>query len=110
MNATISRGPIEEPRDVSFATAVAESTTINNTTASALCLYIPGDQPSALISWHGSTSADGPWLPVFLSSGSAATTAVVGGRIAVAPPELFSVHYLRGVSNVSASAFVMKKG
>ena len=110
MNATISRGPIEEPRDVSFATAVADSTTIDNTTASALCLYAPSGRASAVISWHGATSLSGPWFPVYLSSGSAATTSLVGGRVSVVPPELFSVHYLRGVGSVSTSAFVMKKG
>lgn len=94
---------------VTLATSVASSTTICLSTAAAFCFVVPAAATATTIAWYASDRDEGPFYPVVLSSGSLASTAIVAGRVQVAPPELFACMYVRGVAGTALNVTVMTK-
>lgn len=98
------------PNAVTFGTTVASSTALHFVAASAFAVFVPAGQPSTTVSWYGSYSSNGPWAPIVLSSGTSATTTIVPDKIFISPPELFPVHYIKGVGSTAVTATIMTKG
>lgn len=94
---------------VKFAPNLADCTTLCLSTAAAFCFLVPaGTQPTTII-WHASHKDEGPFYPVVLSNGNAASTIVTAGQIFIAPPELFACTYVRGAAAAGFEATVMTK-
>jgi hypothetical protein len=108
MPTQIERTSSLKAGNTAVATAIAGSQTIYLSHASAFAFVVPAGV-SATIAWHASATDDGPYFPVYLSSGAAAQTTVVGGRVYVAPPELFACPYVRGVAGTAFNIQVMTK-
>jgi len=98
------------PNAIVFGTTVAASTALHFVAASAFAVFVPAGQPSSTVTWYGSYSSNGPWAPIVLSSGSSATTSIVADKIFISPPELFAVHYIKGVGSTAVTATIMLKG
>jgi len=94
---------------VAFATSVAASETICLSTSAAFAVVVPAETTSTTIQWYASHRDEGPYYPVTLSSGTNATTAVVAGRVYIAPPELFACMFVRGVAGTAFTGVVMAK-
>lgn len=108
MPTQIERSSSLKSGNAAVGTTVAGSQTIYLSHASAFAFVVPAGV-SATIVWHASATDDGSYFPVYLSSGAAAQTTVVGGRVYVAPPELFACPYVRAVAGSSFNIQVMTK-
>jgi len=98
------------PNAITFGTSIGTSTALHFVNTSAFAVFVPAGQPSSTVSWYGSYSSTGPWAPIVLSNGTSATTAMVPDKIYIAPPELFPVHYIKGVGSAEVTATIMTKG
>lgn len=98
------------PNAITFGTSLGTSTALHFVATSAFAVFVPAGQPSSTVSWYGSYSSDGPWAAIVLSNGTSATTAIVPDKVFISPPELFPVHYIKGVGSVAVTATIMTKG
>lgn len=109
MPTRIERSAPVSQQAVTFAAAVANSDTICMSNAAAFAFIMPATASATTITWYASHRDDGPYYPVILSSGTAAATSAVAGRVYITPPELFSCAFVRGVAGTAVSAIVMMK-
>lgn len=97
----ITRGVDVSVTPITFSTSLASSTAISFGRGSALSFTTPA-VASGAITWYASTSQDGTYTPVILSSGLAAQTLNLAANTTyIAPPELFATAYLKGVASVA---------
>ena len=97
------------PVAATFAVSLANSTAIPMSNAAGLALITPTGATSTTITWYASHTVSGPYRPVYLSNGTAASTAVVAERCYIAPPELFSCTWLKGAAGAEVVCVVMTK-
>lgn len=109
MATQILRSASTSVGNVAFGTSVANCTSICLASSAAFAVIVPAGTTSTTITWHASHKDDGPYFPVILSSGSAASTAVAAGRVYIAPPELYSCPYIRGVVGTAFDGVVVMK-
>lgn len=109
MATRIERSAPVNPGSVAFAASVGSSDTICMANSAAFAFVCPPSATSTTVSWYAASTDAGPYYPVILPSGSAASTAVVAGRVYIAPPELYACTYVRGVAASPFSAVVMLK-
>jgi hypothetical protein len=109
MPTQIQRYAPTAPGKVTFGTSAAASTTLCLSTAAAFSFLVPASATTTTVAWYASDRDEGPFYPVTLSNGNNATTSVVGGRVYIAPPELFACMYVRGVAGAAFDAVVMTK-
>lgn len=96
---------------VVFGTSLAASTPISFGAFSLLAFATPS-VASGVVTWYGCHEPNGTYLPVNLSTGTAAqTTGVLPNQIYIAPPELFALPFVKGVTSGTAfAARIMCKG
>lgn len=109
MATRIERSAPVNPQAVKFAASVADSETICMANSAAFAFIAPPAATATTVSWFASSTDAGPYYPVILSSGTAASTAIVASRVYIAPPELYACTYVRGVAASPFSAVVMLK-
>jgi len=109
MPTTTSRHCFGPPIKINFGAAVADSTTICMSPAVGFAIYVPTGTASTTVTWYASPRIDGPWYPVVLSSGTAATTSVVAEKTYVSPADFFPLHFVRGVDGTAFSAYTSLK-
>ena len=109
MPTQIQRYAPTAPQQITFATAVEGSATVCLSTAAAFAVVVPAGVTSTTITWYASHRDEGPFYPVTLSGGTTASTAVIAGRVFIAPPELFACMYIRGVAGTAFTGTVMTK-
>lgn len=109
MATRIERSAPVSSQAVAFATAVADSGSICMANSAAFAFITPPGMTTTTITWHASHRDEGPYYPVILSSGTAATTSCIAGRVYITPPELFSCAYVRGVAGIATTAVIMMK-
>ena len=98
MPEQIQRYPVLDSPPITVASNPASSTTITMGTSSSLAFVVENTLGSGTqIQWYSSDSQAGPWRQVFLSSEETAYTNIPVAAVYVAPPELFALHYVRGV-------------
>lgn len=109
MPTQIQRYAPTASQQVAFGTTVEGSATLCMSAFAAFAVIVPPGTASTTIVWHASHRDEGPFYPVTLSSGAPASTAVVAGRVYIAPPELFACMYIRGVAGAAFTGIVMAK-
>ena len=109
MPTSIERSVPRAPQTVAFATAVENSGSICMANSAAFAFITPLGMTTTTITWYASHRDDGPYYPVILSSGTAASTAAVAGKVYITPPELFSCAFVRGVAGTATTAVIMMK-
>ena len=106
----IQRSP-RRPFRVSLAAEVVDSDLLPMGLVSAFSVYIPATvYGPTTISFYGAAAPEDIFLPIYLSDGSLAKATTQGGRIIVAPPELFSVPLLKATSTIPFTATILSKG
>lgn len=110
MSQAIRRSPELNSSTVTFSPSVGVCTPIPMATASGFAVHVPTGGPGGTVNWYASYSIDGPFLPVVMSNGNYATTAMSPGVVYIAPPELFPCYYIKGVATSTFTATIMMKG
>lgn len=109
MSTRIERSAPVNPQAVAFATSVGSSGTICMANSAAFAFVVPLGTTSTTVAWHAASRDEGPYYPVVLPNGLTASTSVIAGRVYIAPPELYSCTYVRGVAASPFSSVVMLK-
>ena len=97
MSYDITRTPNTPGFPALFAATVNDSTTISMSVFSALAFIASEGSGTHRVVWYGAAEADGPYLPITLSSEETAFTNVPSAGVFITPPELFACHFVRGV-------------
>lgn len=106
----IQRSP-RKPFTVTFAVDVADSGIMAMGLTSAFAIYLPATLAAPVtLSFYGAGDPSDLFLPIYLSDGSRAELTANGGRIVIAPPELFAVPLLKATSSVAFDATILSKG
>jgi hypothetical protein len=108
-NAITRSGPIGGVK-MTIGTTVAASSAVAMASYSAFAVAVPAGQPGGLCTWYASHSPTGPFSQVILSDGTLAQTTMITDRVHIAPPELFSCLFVKGVAPVANQVIVMLKG
>jgi len=106
----IQRSP-RKPFTVTFAADVADSGIMAMGLTSAFAIYLPATLSNPVtLAFYGAGEAGDIFLPIYLSDGSLAQVSTAGGRIFVAPPELFAIPLIKVTSSVPFDAVILSKG
>lgn len=109
MPTSIERAAPVNPQPIRFGSTIGGSDTICMANFAALAFVCPAGATSTTVVWHAATTNDGPYYPVILPSGTAASTIVVAGNVYIAPPELYACTYVRGVAAAPFDSTLMLK-
>lgn len=109
MSTVIERRAPVNPPPVYFGANVAGSDTICMANCAAFSVLVPAGVIATQVTWYAASVAEGPYYPVVLTSNTTATTSVVAERVYIAPPELYSCTFVRGVAVVPFTGVVMLK-
>lgn len=109
MSTVIERRSPVNPPPVNFGATVAASGPICMANCAAFSVLIPAGVVATQVTWYAASVPEGPYYPVVLSNGSTAATSVVAERVCIAPPELYSCTFVKGVAVVPFTGVVMLK-